>query len=340
MKTVLTALTVVICCTRPTSLLAQSSGPPNESKPVAIVGGQPVSDQELQDAIGSQQLMQLRNQQYEIESKTLENLIRLKLVQAEATKRGMTPEALVAQEVDSKVADPSDSEVEAFFWGQNRADVRFENVKEQFRSALKTLKVQKARSVYADSLRKTINVRVMLRPPSVDVSYDPSRVRGDANAPVTIVEFSDFQCPFCKQAEAALQAVMTKYGSKVKLAFMDFPLREIHPRAQAAAEAARCANEQGKFWEYHDVLYADQTKLDTPGLIASARGLGMNDKAFQSCLDSGKFKEKIDADLALGQSVGVAGTPGFFINGVFLSGSQPQAEFEKIIDTQLALSEK
>jgi protein-disulfide isomerase len=337
MKAVLTVLTVAICFTRPTALLAQSSAPTNEGKPVAVVGGQPVSEHELQDAIGSQQLMQLRNQQYEIESKTLESLIRLKLVQAEAKKRGMTPEALVAQEVDSKVADPSDSEVEAFFWGQNRAGVRFEDVKDQFRSALKTLKIQKQRAIYADSLKKTIDVRVMLRPPSVDVSYDPSRVRGDANAPVTIVEFSDFQCPFCKQAEAALQAVMAKYGSKVKLAFMDFPLREIHPRAQATAEAARCANEQGKFWEYHDVLYADQTKLDTPGLVASARGLGMNEKVFQSCMDSGKFKAKIDADLAQGQSVGVAGTPGFFINGVFLSGSQPQAEFEKIIDTQLAL---
>jgi protein-disulfide isomerase len=121
---------------------------------------------------------------------------------------------------------------------------------------------------------------------------------------------------------------------------MDFPLREIHPRAQAAAEAARCANEQGKFWEYHDVLYADQSRLDTPGLIATARGLGMSEKAFQSCLDSGRFKAKIEADLAEGQKVGVSGTPGFFINGVFLSGAQPQAEFEKIIDTQLALFEK
>jgi protein-disulfide isomerase len=321
-------------------LLAQTPKPATESDPVAIVGGQPVTEQELKDAIGQQQMMQLRNQQYEVESKALEGLIKLKIVQAEAKKRGMTPEALVALEVDSKVADPPDSEVEAFFWGQNRVGVRFEDVKDQFRSALKTLKIQKARSVYADSLRKTIDVRVMLRPPAVDVAYDPARVKGDANAPVTIVEFSDFQCPFCKQAEGTLQAVIAKYGSKVRLAYMDFPLREIHPRAQAAAEAARCAHEQGKFWEYHDVLYADQSKLDTPGLIATARGLGMNEQTFQSCLDSGKFKSKIEADLAEGQKVGVSGTPGFFINGVFLSGAQPQAEFERIIDTQLALSAK
>jgi protein-disulfide isomerase len=338
MKSFFPTLTIGLWLGLTAAVFAQSSQP--AGNPVALVGGQPVSEQEVFEAIGSQQMMQLRNQQYEIESKALENLIRLKLVQAEAKKRGMTPEALVAQQVDSKVADPPDSEVEAFFWGQNRAGVRFEDVKDQFRSALKTLKIQKARSIYADSLRKTIDVRVMLRPPSVDVSYDPSRVRGDANAPVTIVEFSDFQCPFCKQAESTVQAVLAKYGSRVKLAFMDFPLREIHPRAQAAAEAARCAGEEGKFWEYHDVLYADQSKLDAPSLVASARGLGMNEKAFQSCLDSGKFKAKIEADLAEGQTVGVSGTPGFFINGVFLSGAQPQAEFEKIIDTQLALSDK
>jgi len=340
MKPFFLTLTVTACLAAPSALLAQTSKPASESDPVAIVAGQPVTEQELQDAIGQQQLMQLRNQQYEVESKALEGLIKLKVVQAEAKKRGMTPEALVALEVDSKVPDPTDSEVEAFFWGQNRVDVRFENVKDQFRAALKTLKIQKARSIYADSLRKTIDVRVMLRPPSVDVAFDPARVKGDANAPVTIVEFSDFQCPFCKQAEAALQAVMAKYGNKVRLAFMDFPLREIHPRAQAAAEAGRCAHEQGKFWEFHDVLYADQSKLDAPGLIATARGLGMNEQAFQSCLDSGKFKAKIDADLAEGQKVGVAGTPGFFINGVFLSGAQPQAEFERIIDTQLELSAK
>ena len=110
-----------------------------------------------------------------------------------------------------------------------------------------------------------------------------------------------------------------------------------HLEAQKAAEAARCAGEQGKFWEYHDALYADQTKLKGPDLLAQARTLKLDEKSFQSCLDSGKFASKIQADLGEGQKLGVAGTPGFFINGVFLSGAQPQAEFEKIIDTQFAL---
>jgi len=197
--------------------------------------------------------------------------------------------------------------------------------------------LQKARQVYADSLRAKIDVAVLLRPPSVTVAYDPARVKGDPKAPVTIVEFSDFQCPYCKKSESTLHELLTKYSGRVKLAYLDFPLREIHPQAQRAAEAARCAGEQGKFWEYHDALYAEQSKLDGAELLTHARALNLDEKSFQSCLNSGKFKSKIEADLQQGSKVGVAGTPGFFINGVFLSGAVPPADFEKIIDTQLAL---
>jgi protein-disulfide isomerase len=194
-----------------------------------------------------------------------------------------------------------------------------------------------ARQVYADSLRAKIDVAVLLRPPSVNVAYDPARVKGDPKAPITIVEFSDFQCPFCKKSESTLHELLTKYSGRVKLAYLDFPLREIHPQAQSAAEAARCAGEQGKFWEYHDALYAEQSKLDGAELLTRAQALNLDAKSFQSCLNSGKFKSKIEADMEQGRKVGVAGTPGFFVNGVFLSGAVPPADFEKIIDIQLAL---
>jgi protein-disulfide isomerase len=309
----------------------------NSGNPVATVAGQPVSEQELLETLGPQKVTQIQTQEYEMRSAALESLIRLKLVQAEAKKRGISAEALIEQEVTSKTADPTDGEVEAFFWGQNRAGVRFDEVKEQYRGALKQLKLQKARQVYADSLRAKADVEVLLRPPSVHVTYDPARVRGSPEAPVTIVEFSDFQCPYCRAAESALKEVLAKYGEQVKLAYLDFPLREIHPKAQTAAEAARCAGEQGKFWEYHDALYADQSKLEPPELVTRAAALNLDGKSFQSCLDSGKFKSRIQADVEQGTKVGVAGTPGFFINGVFLSGAQPPAEFEKIIDNQLAL---
>jgi len=124
----------------------------------------------------------------------------------------------------------------------------------------------------------------------------------------------------------------------VRLAYRDFPLHEIHGQAENAAEASRCAGEQGKYWEYHDALFADQSKLDDASLAERARKLNLDDKAFQSCLASGKFKDKIEADRQDGSKVGVSGTPSFFINGTFVNGAQPLADFEKIIDAELASS--
>src|SRR5207247_2982077 len=122
---------------------------------------------------------------------------------------------------------------------------------------------------------------------------------------------------------------------RVKLSFRDFPVRSLHPQAEAAAEAARCAEEQGKFWEYHDALFADQSKLDAAGLASTARSLGLDEKSFQSCQASGKFKAQIDTDLRDGSKAGVEGNPGFFVNGVFINGSQSRAGLEKMIVYEL-----
>ncbi len=327
----------LVCCLAAAAAICAQAAPQGKAgDPIAMVAGQPIYEQDVIQSLGPQ-LLQLRNQEYQLKSKALDDLIRQKLIEAEANKRGIPAQELLEQEVDSKVGEPTDAEVEAFFLGQNRVNSRFDEVKEQFRATLKRARLQKERQAYADSLRGKIEVAVLLWPPSIDVAYDPGRVKGDPKAPVTIVEFSDFQCPYCKKAATTMKDLLSKYNGRVKLAFRDFPLRESHPQAQIAAEAARCAGEQGKFWEFHDALFADQSKLDETGLVAQARALGVNEKLFQSCLVSGKFKAKIEADLQEGSRVGVAGTPGFFINGVFLSGAQPQAEFEKIIDSELTI---
>jgi protein-disulfide isomerase len=318
------------------SCLGQDETPAQASDPVATVGGETISQQDLTEALGSQ-WMQLRNQEYELKSKALENLIRQRVVEAEAKRQGVSGQKLLEREADAKVADPSDAEVEAYFWGQNRAGVRFEDVKDQFRTNLKQLRIQKARQAYADSLRAGAEVAILLRPPSVEVAYDRARVKGDPKAPVTIVEFSDFQCPFCRKSEATLADLLAKYKGRIKLAYLDFPLREIHAQAEQAAEAARCAGEQGKFWEYHDSLFADQSKLDAASLAERARNLKLDEGVFRTCLDGGKFKGNVEADIQEGNKAGVAGTPAYFINGVFLSGAQPQAEFEKIIDQALTV---
>ena len=198
----------------------------------------------------SAQWRQLRNQEYELKSRALESLIKQKLLEAEAKKMGVPAEKLLDQEVDAKISDPSDSEVEAYYLGQkDRLNAPFDQVKAQLRIGLKQAKIQQARQAYLDRLRQQSAVTVLLRPPKVEVAYDPKRVRGKPGAPVMIVEFSDFQCPYCRRVQSNLRELLAKYDGQVSLSYRDFPLREIHAQAQLAAEASRCAEEQGKFWE-------------------------------------------------------------------------------------------
>jgi len=176
---------------------------------------------------------------------------------------------------------------------------------------------------------------ILLQPAKVQVAYDPARLRGSPQAPVMIVEFSDFQCPFCRKVQSTLKNLFEKYQGQVSLAYRDFPLRGLHSQAELAAEASRCAVEQEKFWEYHDLLFGNPDKLNRAGVAGMAQSLGLNEKQFEACLSSGKYTKQIEQDLQDGIRAGVEGTPGIFINGILLSGAQPEAAFEKIIRAEL-----
>ena len=303
--------------------------------PIATVAGQPIYEQDLMPALGSR-LLQLRNQEYQMKTKALDDVIREKVTDAEAKKQGLSTDKLLEQAVDSKVGEPTEAEVKAYYLAvKNQVNQSFDEIKPQIVKNLKTLKLQEARQEYKDSLRAKNQVVVLLKPPRVQVGYDSARVRGNPQAPVTIVEFSDFQCPYCKQAEATLKDLVAKYNGQVKFAYRDFPLA-IHAQAETAAEGSRCAEEQGKYWELHDAMFDDQSKLDQAGLVQRAGTLGLDEKSFQSCLASGKYKAQVQQDVQAGTAAGLSGTPAFFINGVFLNGAQPEAEFEKIINTELA----
>ena len=304
-------------------------------EPVAIVGGRAIDEEEMLPQLESR-LQQLRTQEYELKKQVLDALISQQLVEAEAARRGLSPLALLQQEVDSKISDPTDEEVLALYNAQkNSINQAFEAVQSQIRAAIKDAKTKDARKEYFDRLRGKTEVSVLLKPPRIAMSYDPARVRGNSAAPVTIIEFSDFQCPFCLRAHSTVQSLLAKYDGRVKLAYRDFPLREIHPQAQLAAEASRCAAEQGKFWEYHDLLFANPGKLGEAALKEDARTLELDAVQFDFCLDSGKIKPSVEEDLQAGAKAGVNGTPGFFINGIFLNGALPAADFEKIIDGEL-----
>ena len=158
--------------------------------------------------------------------------------------------------------------------------------------------------------------------------------RGGDNAPVTIVEYSDFQCPYCRKAETSLKQVMKKYGDRVRVVYMDFPLK-FHQDAMEAAIAARCADEQGQFWAYHDALFESPSGISDPALKTTAAQLGLDRMSFDRCLDQRKYRDAVVADLDQGKAAGADGTPYFVVNGVPMSGDQPASAFESVIDQQL-----
>jgi len=303
---------------------------------LALVDGQKLTDDDLAPYVAGQ-LRPLREQEYQIKKKALDVLIGQKLLEAEANKKGLTTEKLLEQEVDGKVPAPSDTEINAIYLVQREQIARpLEEVKEQLQQSLKKAKTAQARQDYTAKLREQAKVTVLMMPPRTQVGFDPARVRGNPKAKVMIVEFSDFQCPFCGQVQSTLRSVLAKHGDGVALAFRDMPVSQIHPLAMGAAEAARCAGEQGKFWEYHDLLFGDQGGLDKPGLTTKAEKLQLDRKQFDACVASEKYKTQIQQDSQEGMRAGVNGTPGFFINGVFFSGAQPEATFDKLIEDQLA----
>ena len=313
--------------------LAQNTEAGPSRKPVATVAGQAIYDADLV-AIVQGQILPLRRQEYEIKKRALDSLIEQRLLEGAAQKKGITLEQLLQQDVDGKVQDSTEAELQSYYLGQkDRLNRPFDEIKDQLRQTLKQAKIQQARQDYVKALRAGADVAVLLAPPKVQVASDPARLRGNPKAPVTIVEFSDYQCPYCRQVEPTLKNLLAKYGDKVNLAFRDFPLT-MHPQAQLSAEASRCAAEQGKFWEYHDQLFS-ASSLERPALVEYSRTVKMDEKKFDSCLDSGKYRSQVEQDAQEGRQAGVSGTPGFFINGEPLTGAQPPDAFIRVIEDEL-----
>ena len=179
-------------------------------------------------------------------------------------------------------------------------------------------------------------IRLSLDPPRYDVNVvADDAAMGDAKAAVTLVEFSDFQCPFCARVMPTLKRVRETYGDRVRIVWKDFPLTAIHPQAFRAAEAGQCAREQGKFWEYHDRLFANQQMLDVEFLKKYAADTGLDAAKFSACMDTAKYGDRVQEQMGIGARLGVESTPTTFINGRLVSGAQPYEVFAAIIDEEL-----
>ncbi len=318
-----------------TVAVVETPKPAPTARPLALVAGEPVTEADV-DTLVAPQLAELRQRTFQLRSQALDELIAQRLVEREAKRRGLSVAALVKLEVDDKVA-PTEAEIRALYEA-NKARYAGQSEAEAMKQIEPTVRQQKRRErqmAYVRELRAAADVTVLLEPFRAELQLPAGApVRGALKAPVTIVEFSDFQCPYCVRAQPTLRKVRETYADKVRFVFVDFPL-DIHPQAKKAHEAAACANEQGKFWPMYDRLFASEGKLQVADLKGYAGEAGLDAAAFATCLDSGRQADASERGVAEGARNGVSGTPAFFINGRMVVGAQPFEAFAQVIDDEL-----
>jgi protein-disulfide isomerase len=306
---------------------------------VAYVQGVMITMDDLDALVGSR-LAQIHQQEYELRRAALEQAVSQKLLEAEAQARGIPLEELVKTEIEDKVPDPTTEEVDAFYkTNQNRLAAlkgkSREDAGPQIEQMLKQQKLVVRRNEFVSELRKKADVRILLDAPRVDVPIpqdEPSM--GPADAPVTIVEFSDYQCPYCKRAEATVDRLLAEYKDKIRFVYRDFPLR-FHSRAMPASLAARCAGEQDKYWQFHDNLFKVAGDLSDADLTKRAQDLSLDAEQFKACFQENRQAPTIQASMQDASSVGVTGTPTFFVNGRMIVGAKPYEDFKSIVEEEL-----
>jgi protein-disulfide isomerase len=281
-------------------------------------------------------LFQARNTFYQAERKAIEDFIDDYLLERQAQKENVTVSQLLDRHVISALPkDPPDEALRVYFEGLDSTQP-YEAVRDQIVESLRQRRLGKARAAYLKTLRSQANLVVSLGPPRAQISLKDTPIRGLAEAPVLLVEFADYECPFCQQIQPSLDKLQAEYKGKLAFVYKDAPL-PMHPHAEKAAEATHCAGKQGKYWEYHDLLYISK-QLEVPQLQEHARKLGLDGAAFDKCLESGEQAAIVNAQFAESQSLQLQGTPSFFVNGHFFSGGLTYEQFRGVVEEELALS--
>lgn len=276
---------------------------------------------------------------YQHRRQSIDEIIGDVVIEAAAAKAGVAKEKFVSDELAKRRGTVTDAEIQKVY-DENKDRVGAQTI-EQLRGSITEFVTRnrdaQSLAILIDELRKTgPAVTVSLDPPRSHVTiadHDPSR--GPKDAPITIVEFSEYQCPFCGRVTPTLKALEQKYAGKVRIVFKDFPLQN-HLQAPKAAEAAHCAGDQGKYWEMHDLLFSNQQQLQIADLKKYAGGVGLDQAKFDQCLDAGTHAANVQADVDLGSQMGVQSTPTLYVNGRIVTGAQPASVFEAIIDDELS----
>lgn len=279
-------------------------------------------------------LFQARNAFYEAERKALEEFVAEYLLERQAQKENLTVAQLLEKHVYSTLPkDPTEEALRVYYEGVDTNEP-FEAVRSQILDNVRQRRIARAKNAYLQALRKQTTLTVRLTAPRAVVDVKDTPVRGPQNAPVVVVEYADYECPACQQMQPSLDRLEKDYKGKVAFAYKDFPL-PMHSHAAKATEAAHCAGDQGKYWEYHDSLFATR-QLEIPQLKQQARALKLDGAAFDKCLDSGSKSEIVRAQMSEGQAFALQGTPSFFINGRFFSGGLSYEQLRAIVEEELA----
>lgn len=305
----------------------------------ASIGGEQILEKDLNAGIESD-IFEAEMKVYEIKFAKLQAMLLEKFMNQDPNKKNLSNDEFLNKFI-AKDVKVSEADMEKFI---KERQIPKEQINPEIKERIKQYLEVEGKKVavekwIAEKTKKT-PVEVYINKPSrpvFDVNVKDAPFKGGASAKVTVVEYSDFQCPFCSKAAAIVSEIEKKYGNKVKVAFKNFPL-PFHSQARIAASAALCANEQNPklFWKMHDAMFADQSKLDKDNLIASAKKIGVKEAEFKACLEAEKHKAIIDNDMSEGQKLGIKSTPTFFVNGKLISGAQPIEVFTEVIDEELA----
>ena len=299
------------------------------------MGGASITVEEV-DRRAAGKLQRLRNEEYDARRQALDEIIIERLFQKEAAERGVTQDALLKAEVDAKVAPPTAGDVKAIY-EQNRAAAGTRTLGELapvIERSLREHRLAERAAQFRDELKAKTGVRVTLEAPRVAVTVPANApALGPARAPVTIVEYLDYQCPFCHRAQGVVDEILNRYPGKIRFVHRDFLLGK--PRSLPAARAARCAGEQGKFWEYHRHLLVSPGDMSDEDLRNRAAAMGLDTGKFSACAASDRFDADIKRSTESGNSLGIDATPTFFVNGRRLTGALPTDQFAEVIDSEL-----
>lgn len=312
---------------------------------VAKINGSPVMSSEVDLKI-REDLQELESRIYQLRRQAIEDIATDKIVAQVAENQKMTVAEFWAKFESDRGTDPTDSEIQVFLASKNLEPEKSKNIsKTALVEIVKAARIREQKMAFVADLRAKAKVEVLLKKPAVkrlEIGTGGSAPLGSEGAPIVVVVFSDFQSPFCLQAANQVREIVEKYGSKVAVYFRHFPLESMHPQAMRASEASLCAQEQSKFWTYHDAIFENQTKLNEKSsgldefLLKLGENVNVDSARFSECLKSGKYKSMIQKDLEDGRRLGVSGTPSYFVNGIGVSKPLDDLEIYQVIDDELS----